>query len=39
MSVLSDQQALADLREAEAAYAAGDVVRGVDAVRRSGRSE
>src|SRR5437899_2831276 len=33
LSVLSDQQALADIREADAAYARGDVVRGVDAVR------
>jgi prevent-host-death family protein len=34
LSVLSDQEALADIREADAAYARGDVVRGVDAVRR-----
>lgn len=33
ISVLSDPQALADIREADAAFAAGDVVRGVDAVR------
>ena len=33
LAVLSDPQALADIREAHAAYAAGDVVRGVDAVR------
>jgi antitoxin YefM len=33
LAVLSDPQALADIREADAAYAAGDVVRGVDAVR------
>lgn len=34
IDVLSDPQALADIREADAAYARGDVVRGVDAVRR-----
>ena len=34
LSVLSDPQALADIREADAAYARGDVVRGLDAVRR-----
>ena len=33
LSVLSDSQALPDIREADAAFAAGDVVRGVDAVR------
>jgi antitoxin YefM len=33
LAVLSDPPALADIREADAAYAAGDVVRGVDAVR------
>ncbi len=33
ISVLSDSEALADIREADAAYARGDVVRGVDAVR------
>ena len=33
LAVLSDPQALADIREADAAFAAGDVVRGVDAVR------
>lgn len=33
LSVLDDPQALADIREADAAYAAGDVVRGIDAVR------
>jgi antitoxin YefM len=33
LTVLSDPQALADIREADAAYAAGEVVRGVDAVR------
>ncbi len=32
--VLSDPAALADLREGDAAYVAGDVVRGVEAVRR-----
>lgn len=34
LSVLSDPEALADIREADAAYARGDVVRGVEAVRR-----
>jgi PHD/YefM family antitoxin component YafN of YafNO toxin-antitoxin module len=34
LSVLSDEQALSDIREADQAYARGDVVRGVDAVRR-----
>lgn len=34
IDVLSDPQALADIREADAAYAGGDVVRGADAVRR-----
>ena len=34
LSVLGDPEALADIREADAAYARGDVVRGVDAVRR-----
>ena len=34
LSVLSDPGALADIREADAAYARDDVVRGVDAVRR-----
>lgn len=34
VSVLSDAGALADVREADAAYARGEVVRGVDAVRR-----
>jgi antitoxin YefM len=34
IDVLSDPQALADIREADAAYARGDVVRGVDAVRQ-----
>lgn len=33
ISVLNDPEALADIREADAAYATGDVVRGVDAVR------
>jgi antitoxin YefM len=34
IDVLRDPHALADIREADAAYTAGDVVRGVDAVRR-----
>jgi antitoxin YefM len=34
ISVLADTDAVRDLREAERAVAAGDVVRGVDAVRR-----
>lgn len=34
LSVLSDPKALADIREADAAYARGEVVRGIDAVRR-----
>jgi len=34
LDVLSDPAALADIREGDAAYARGDVVRGVDAVRR-----
>jgi len=33
LSVLSDPQAMADVREADAAYAKGEVIRGVDAVR------
>lgn len=33
LDVLSDPEALADIREADAAYARGDVVRGADAVR------
>lgn len=33
VSVLNDPDALADIREADAAYARGDVVRGVDAIR------
>lgn len=37
LSVLSDPAALADIREADAAYARGDVVRGVEAVRRLAR--
>jgi hypothetical protein len=32
VSVLSDPPALADIREADAAYARGDVIRGSDAV-------
>ena len=34
IDVLSDPQALADIREADSAYASGNVVRGVDAVRQ-----
>ena len=34
LDVLSDPEALADIREADAAYARGDVVRGVDTVRQ-----
>jgi antitoxin YefM len=33
LAVLSDPKALADIREADAAYRAGEVIRGVDAVR------
>lgn len=33
LDVLSDPEALADIREADAAYASGEVVRGVEAVR------
>ena len=33
LDILSDPEALADIREADSAYAAGDVIRGVDAVR------
>lgn len=33
LSVLADPEALADIREAEASYQYGDVVRGGDAVR------
>ena len=34
LSVLSDPAALADIREADQAYERGNVVRGVEAVRR-----
>jgi antitoxin YefM len=34
IDVLSDSQALADIREADQTYARGDVIRGVDAVRK-----
>jgi prevent-host-death family protein len=34
IDVLSDPQALADIREADAAYVRGDVIRGTDAVRQ-----
>ena len=34
LSVLSDAEALADIREADLAYARGEVIRGIDAVRR-----
>jgi prevent-host-death family protein len=34
IDVLSDPEALADIREADAAYARGDVVRRIDAVRQ-----
>lgn len=34
LSVLSDPEALADIREGDASYRSGDVLRGVDAVRR-----
>ncbi len=33
LDVLGDPEALADIREADAAYARGDVVRGAEAVR------
>jgi antitoxin YefM len=33
LSVLSDPQAVAEIHEADAAYARGEVIRGVDAVR------
>ncbi len=33
LSVLSDPAALADIREADAAYSSGEVLRGIDAVR------
>ena len=34
IDVLSDPLALADIREADTAYARGDLVRGIDAVRQ-----
>jgi antitoxin YefM len=34
IDVLSNADALADIREADMAYARGDVIRGVDAVRQ-----
>ncbi len=34
LDVLSDPAALADIREADAAYARGDVIRGVAALNR-----
>lgn len=34
IAVLSEPDALADIREADAAYERGDVIRGVEAVRR-----
>lgn len=34
IDVLGDPAALADIREADAAYARGDVVRGADAIRQ-----
>lgn len=37
ITVLSDPEALADIGEADAAYAQGNVVRGVDAVRSLAR--
>lgn len=37
LSVLSDPAALAEIREADAAYERDDVVRGVEAVRRLAR--
>jgi antitoxin YefM len=37
IAVLGDAEALADIREADAAYARGDVIRGIDAVRRLAR--
>jgi antitoxin YefM len=33
LAVLSDPEALADIREADRAYSRGDVIRGIDAVR------
>lgn len=33
LSVLSDPEAVADIREADAAYLRGEVIRGADAVR------
>jgi prevent-host-death family protein len=33
LDVLNDPDALADIRDADAAYARGDVIRGVEAVR------
>ena len=33
LAVLSDPEALADIREADRAYTTGDVVRGIEAVR------
>ncbi len=37
LSVLADPEAVADIAEADAAYARGDVIRGVEAVRRLAR--
>ena len=34
IDVLGDPEALADIREADQAYASGNVIRGVDEVRR-----
>jgi prevent-host-death family protein len=34
LSVLGDPEALADIREADLSYRSGDVLRGVDTVRR-----
>lgn len=33
LEILSDPEALADIREADAAYLSGDVIRGAEAVR------